>query len=271
MDVKKKSLKCCNYSILAYLDPKNNKGKCKELNIFEPYFFDSSDSGFVDAQVYIFEKEEKLIISCRGTESKSDIWSDLKIWTDSLTDLYYHNNFKNFKDRYGIPYVHSGFYEQNNSIKFIIYSKILKYLEKNYEHPDIIFCGHSLGGALATIGAICMKIQFLNRKNLRISCETFGSPRVGDSTFVKIFDKFIDYSLRYVNNLDPIPMIPRLNGYQHVKGLKHINSDKKHIYDFNQPYLTYNKYIFFVFNLFVSKPDDHKLSNYKDLLERINY
>lgn len=269
MNPNDESLKCCNYSLLAYLNPKENNDKCQELNIKEPFFFDSSETGFVDAQVYIFEKDEKLIISCRGTESKLDIWADLKIWKDGLTDIYYHNNFKKFVDTYNLPYVHSGFYQQYNSIKFIIYSKILNYLEKNYENPDIMFCGHSLGGALATLGAICMKIQFLNRKNLRISCETFGSPRVGNQDFVKIFNKFIDYSVRIVNYLDPIPMVPRINGYQHVKGLQHINSEESKSYDFNQPYEQFNQYFFFITNLFICQPDDHKLNNYFENLKKL--
>ena len=63
-----------------------------------PFFFDAKETGYCDAQVYICRtKKNELLITCRGTESVSDIITDLKFWRDNLYDIYYHNNFQSFK------------------------------------------------------------------------------------------------------------------------------------------------------------------------------
>lgn len=252
------SIFMCSMSQMAYCDKKyvDNCFECKikndmNLNTYLlclPYFFDANETGYCDAQVYIcITKKNELLITCRGTESLSDIMTDLKFWSDNLYDIYYHNNFQSYKKTYGIPKIHTGFYEQYHTIKFIIHQKITQYLE-NTINPVIIFTGHSLGGALATIGAACASIQFKHIKDINIQCYTFGSPKVGNSSFVNIFNTFITRSIRCVNNMDPVPMMPYF-GYTHVKGLKHLNLTK-HMF----PVIYCNK-------------TDHSLVNYKKQLE----
>lgn len=218
--------------------------------ICTPYFFDASETGYCDAQVYICNtKKNELLITCRGTESLSDIITDLKLWRDNLYDIYYNNNFQKYKTKFSIPKVHAGFYEQYHTIKDIIYQKIHTYLETE-ENPVIIFTGHSLGGALATIGAACMSIIFKHR-NVNVKCYTYGSPKVGNYEFVNIFNTFVNKSVRYVNNKDPVPMTPYL-GYAHVKGFQHLNNTID-IYKFTFPIMYIDK-------------NDHYICNYKKQL-----
>jgi predicted lipase len=212
-----------------------------------PIFFDASETGYCDAQVYIcYTQKNELVITCRGTECLSDIITDLKLWRDNLYDIYYHNNFQKYKTTYGIPKVHAGFYEQYHTIKDLIYQHINTYLNTAVT-PVIIFTGHSLGGALATIGAACMAVQFKHRAP-NIQCYTFGSPKVGNADFVNIFNAFVNQSVRYVNNKDPVPMTPYF-GYTHVKGLKHLNNA-----------IDIYKY---TFSLIYSDKNDHYMDNYK--------
>lgn len=247
---------------------------CENL-VGEPFFFDSSESGYFDSQVYICNtKANELLVCCRGTESTSDVISDLKAWKNDLYDIYYHNNFTPHRKSLGMPSIHSGFNDQYNTIKFIIYHKVYEYLLTEPEKPTVIFTGHSLGGALATIAAACMAVQFSNRKNLDIQCYTFGSPRVGNKAFVKIFDKFVGRSERIVNELDPVPMIPRITGYHHVRGLQHITEEeeqgekKYNIFDFSKPYDRFNSFLFKIFKVvWYSSTDNHSLSEYEERLE----
>lgn len=82
--------------------------------------------------------------------------------------------------------------------------------------------GHSLGGALATLTA-------LRIARLRIfpvqSVHTYGSPRVGDETFVREFDaSFSGRAFRIVNNEDLVTRIPpRESGYEHVSEIIYID------------------------------------------------
>ena len=173
------SIFICSIAQMSYYD-KEYVEKCfagKIVNNMEldkkllctPFFFDASETGYCDAQVYIcYTQKNELLITCRGTESLSDIVTDLKLWRDNLYDISYHNNFQSLKKTFGIPKIHTGFYEQYHTIKYIIHQKISLYLLENKD-PVIIFTGHSLGGALATIGAACASIQF-KHLNLNIQC-----------------------------------------------------------------------------------------------------
>jgi len=82
--------------------------------------------------------------------------------------------------------------------------------------------GHSLGGALATLAA-------LRLARLRVypvqSIHTYGSPRVGDETFVREFDtSFSGRTFRIVNNEDLVTRIPpRESAYDHVSEIIYID------------------------------------------------
>ena len=58
--------------------------------------------------------------------------------------------------------------------------------DEEYNERDLVFCGHSLGGAIATVVALRAKIRleqikkggFMDQR--RVTCITFGAPLVGD-------------------------------------------------------------------------------------------
>lgn len=62
---------------------------------------------------------------------------------------------------------------------------------------EVIFTGHSLGGAIAQISAL------VNKGN----CVTFGAPHVGDAEYKKECDAVIHDNVRVVVNQDIIPKI----------------------------------------------------------------
>jgi hypothetical protein len=75
--------------------------------------------------------------------------------------------------------------------------------------------GHSLGGALATLGAIDFALTHIGKYDIELY--TFGSPRVGNEDFKTLFDKHIPRTFRFVNGLDIVTAVPRTwQGYHHV-------------------------------------------------------
>ena len=80
----------------------------------------------------------------------------------------------------------------------------------------VVFCGHSLGGALATMAGLFVACKLPALKP-HIAVVTFGAPQVGDGDFVAFYDDTIPTSVRVVNPLD---IVPRLLSAQlvHVKG-----------------------------------------------------
>lgn len=76
--------------------------------------------------------------------------------------------------------------------------------------------GHSLGGAIAAICAIAVKIHF---KNLNVQIHNFGQPRVGNNKLVQFMTDKLDGIYRVVHNKDIVPHLPPdLPGfdYQHT-------------------------------------------------------
>lgn len=170
-----------------------------------PTLYKSED----DCEVLLCKHEnQSLVVAFRGTSSREDVLTDLSISRVelALSGLSQPN----------LPLVHSGFHEQFFSVN----DKIEKEIEENEE---IIFCGHSLGGALATIGSLYYSFLYPDKD---IACVTFGSPRVGDSRFVELFDERIEKSIRFVNDNDPIPCVPTRWRFKHVKGLQWLNQDQ---------------------------------------------
>jgi triacylglycerol lipase len=74
------------------------------------------------------------------------------------------------------------------------------------------FCGHSLGGAMATICAARCYLSHINSNPEQLY--TFGSPRVGDRRYIS-FVRLEHF--RFVNNNDIVPRVPPLwLGYTHA-------------------------------------------------------
>lgn len=87
----------------------------------------------------------------------------------------------------------------------------------------VVFSGHSLGGALATLAAVQFAKQY---PDITVTCVTFGSPRVGNGSFAEMFNKCCKGSYRFVNEDDPVPMGPTPLRFTHVKGGKWIDDDQ---------------------------------------------
>jgi predicted lipase len=78
---------------------------------------------------------------------------------------------------------------------------------------SMTICGHSLGGALATLLAldVAANTAFNNP-----AVYTYGSPRTGDSLFASTFDQVVKNSYRVANRLDIVPTLPPPVDYDHV-------------------------------------------------------
>lgn len=81
--------------------------------------------------------------------------------------------------------------------------------------------GHSLGGALATLGAL----QAHGEGAPVAGVATFGSPAVGDAAFVAFFTGLLgDRSARVVQAADPVPrVLSPAFGFAHVPALRYLD------------------------------------------------
>ncbi|GJE98300.1 lipase [Phanerochaete sordida] len=88
---------------------------------------------------------------------------------------------------------------------------------------QVILVGHSLGGALAELDALFLKMNLPS--SIHIKGVTYGTPRVGNPAYAALFDSSVSDFERINNESDPIPIVPgRFLGFQHVHGEIHIVS-----------------------------------------------
>ena len=132
---------------------------------------------------YVAWKDDWALVAFRGTQPDQ--------WGDILDDL----RFPPVAWTHGS--VHGGFEDAFSRIRPALEAR----LQSIARGRSVWFCGHSLGGALATLAAhwwpgssgVC----------------TLGAPRVGDPAFAAAFDaRFAGRSWRYVNDNDIVPHLP---------------------------------------------------------------
>ena len=208
MDLTNIDLSCCvSLAKLAY----TNKDiiteyslQFKSIPVSVEIIADDSPAG---ARIYAIKHEHTLIFAFRGANIISSIEKDTQL---PFLDIICANGFP--RNKYKNLKVHANFLTQFTCLKFGMMDIINDHREDINGITNIMFIGHSLGGALATLAAACCKSHY---PNYIISCVTFGSPRVGNLQFSKYFNDIVDLSKRVVYGDDILTKIPYYF-YKHV-------------------------------------------------------
>jgi hypothetical protein len=198
-----------NLSYLSYDDIKNyynNKENINKNDLLYSIFNDMKGlpkyySNLNDSVVaYTWIENDTLHIMFRGTNNLKDVIIDATICRTKL-----------FPDDNSIL-VHRGFLAYFMLLERDLGNEIMKQINNNNINK-IQFNSHSLGAAAATI-AVCWFRKIF--QNIKIINHTFGSPRVGNKEFVKLYQQSVDINVRIRNNKDPVPLIPISILYYHV-------------------------------------------------------
>ena len=201
----------CELSLLAYRSP-NYLNKHFIKGFSKPRYH-SSD---IDAQCITTISDGVFYVAFRGSQSTKDWLADLDIGRSKM-DLPTIKSGKR-------PKVHRGFLRQFRSLQELIINDILDYIIEYGSSGTIVFTGHSLGGALASLGALYFSLVY---PKMVVSCYNFGSPRVGHTTFVKLFKKHVFDHTRFVNEDDPVTMIPLQLRFTHLPKVLYIDENRK--------------------------------------------
>ena len=138
----------------------------------------------------VYSDNKTLIIAFDGS-------NDLKDWVSNFRAGRYDDE-------------HKGFFDSFDKFK-----KALAGILTQLPRPrQVIFTGHSRGGALATLAAK----HFTEVRTIkRCSCITFGAPKVGDREFRNDYNLLpIDHT-GYRNGWDIVTYLPpSVTGYRHV-------------------------------------------------------
>lgn len=169
LEIKRASL----LSDLAYYEPKVFKdGLAKNSLSFADDSFAFIDNNEQSTQLYLFVSDMVCYVAFRGSQEAMDFLTDADV------------KFADFAVGKGSK-VHCGFQDQFKSV----IEQMKDFLENhagNYE--TVLFTGHSLGAALATLAAAWyVDTQKNSEKKKTVKMINFGSPRVGNSKFCKFY------------------------------------------------------------------------------------
>jgi triacylglycerol lipase len=182
-----RSLVLAELAMISYNDENEAQRAAAAIGFPEAQLFDRKG-----AQAFRFRNDHDVVFACRGTEPSE--WND--IHADVSASLVLVSTFGK---------VHSGFNREVDEIW-----PLMEDLLRDNSKP-VWFCGHSLGGAMATICAYRCKASpiFSNPTELH----TFGSPRVGCKRYVNHVDVT---HYRWVQNNDIVTRVPPIwMGYRH--------------------------------------------------------
>jgi hypothetical protein len=181
-------------AVLAYSKQEQIKWNEYGLELVKWIHNDKSDT-----QGFVATRDKAIYVVWRGSESKKDFQNDASI--DKVP-------FLNEGER-----VHIGFKSCWESVVGDTYDAIDTALENlQGETTDIVVCGHSLGGAVATLYAYSIKKHY---PHYNLKATTIGSPRVGNKAFKENYDSSGIDTLRIVHNNDLVTHTPYV-GFQHV-------------------------------------------------------
>jgi triacylglycerol lipase len=182
-------------ALIGYLSPAECTAASVKLGFSDCQYFEGEGG-----QAFIYSNQFDTVVVCRGIEAAD--WSDISSEVDAHTVL-----------AETVGRVQRGFKLHADELWPLLETALEK-----YERP-LWFTGHSLGGALASICA--MRCVLSGIKSEPEQLYTFGSPRVGNGTYVNQV-KLAHY--RWVNKNDVVPHVPPVwFGFRHSGEELHIN------------------------------------------------
>jgi hypothetical protein len=159
------------------------------------------------------------VVVIRGTEGIQEWIQDAKFLTVPCPFLSSGGNTEDgFTDMYNSLSTGSG--GGSSSV-----AKALRGLPWKSEVTSLTICGHSLGGALASLLALDVAANRPSPFNAP-TVYTYASPKTGDPLFATTYDHVVPNTTRIANRLDLVPKLPLPPLYEHVLGLYELNPVK---------------------------------------------
>jgi len=109
-------------------------------------------------------------------------------------------------------FVHAGFLDTYDVVRAQVRSAVSS-LVNSVNPSRVVFTGHSMGGALATLAAV----DIIPSLRIPAVLYNYGSPRVGNLQFMSFFSHLIGTSWRVTNRNDIVPHLPTTSmGFHHI-------------------------------------------------------
>ncbi|KAF8887340.1 Alpha/Beta hydrolase protein [Infundibulicybe gibba] len=158
--------------------------------------------------------------------------------------------------------IHDGFGEAQERHSVLA---AVKTAFNEYSTKKVTLVGHSLGGAIALISSVYLKLYL--PVGTIVNTVTYSMPRVGNQEFADYVDANLNLT-RINNKRDPIPITPgRLFGFRHPKGERYIQSSGSWVVCPGQDDARKQCIRGSVSNIFISNIRDHNGMLYKRIYQ----
>jgi len=191
---------------------------CVATTGFNPSLVGGDGDAIQNFYVGFWPQGNTVIVAHEGTDPTQlqSVLTDASIATGPLNSTLFPNADSNIN-------VHSGFRDEHAKTADAIFGAVQSLLS-NGSVTSVTTVGHSLGGALAILEAMSLRLRLPS--SVTVSARTFGAPRVGDAGFANFFDSQVSDIQRTNNKQDLVPILPpQLLGFQHPAGEVHILAD----------------------------------------------
>ncbi|PYH48555.1 lipase family protein [Aspergillus saccharolyticus JOP 1030-1] len=186
---------------------------CPEVVLAAPTvleeFNETAEFGDTAGFVAVDSTNKAIVVSFRGS-------SDLSNWIANIDfDLVDASSICTGCE------IHSGWWKAWETVASAITSKV-EAAVTTYSDYDLVFTGHSLGAALAAIGA-----TILRNDGYTVDLYNFGQPRIGNlalADYITAQDKGDNYRVTHTDDVVP-KLPPKLLGYHHFSPEYWITSD----------------------------------------------
>lgn len=225
------------YARLAQLSYRDDSVIQEEISKYEIEHYKLVTIG--SAQCCIFYYKNKIVIGVKGSNNLENLWLDTKqhLVDFKINTTFFgkvHQGFMEYIDilrdtinkeiddfvkahklsakrSHGSSILHIGNINVNESKRITIDK-----LTKDDDAFGIIFTGHSLGASCAFLAMEC-KHKYYDT-NFEISCFTFGSPKLGDVTFIQNYKKLNINHFNIIYLTDLVTVFPAFKEYEQLPG-----------------------------------------------------
>lgn len=210
----------------ALANEANRVDRMARLSIGNPPFSETQpdavkvhaiQSGWGCASVTFDPAKLLAVVAFRGTKDPVDLITDISFLSAPFEPEQLSNSWDPWggagKSKGGLGWkdmtmeVHSGFLSSFESLR----PQLSELLNPLPDATQLVFTGHSMGGALAQIAS-----AFYSHR--RPHCVTFGAPSIGNAGFCKYLEDFVQPcgGLRVWNEYDAVPYLALVVGYEHA-------------------------------------------------------
>lgn len=188
------------------------EGQTASFESYEQLAYLEAPSTNTECWVWRFKASKRIVVAWRGTSDFGDVLTDIAATPRVIP---------------GLGKVHEGFSRAYDSIRAALHAVLARGVRGDGHGWEIIFTGHSLGGALATLSSVDVaqtirglpasfglkeEVGQVDKLCPLRGCDivnvTFGAPRVGSARLCTACDEFVPRTWRVFSTSDVVPTVP---------------------------------------------------------------